>query len=452
MDQKIGPARDVAVLAGGVSSEREVSLASGQQMAAALAAAGHRVSMIDPARSELAEIRRGRFDVCVLALHGASGEDGTIQRALQRWNVPFSGSRALASARAMSKATAKIRFRLHGIPTPQAFLLPPGVPVELYREPLSRLGFPVVVKPEGEGSSIGVGTANSMDSLSECVARSRQCGGCVLVERQIIGREFTVSLLGRRPLPLLEIVGTPAVFDYDAKYVSGQTRYDFDYDLPDSAKHDLIATAVRAAEALDTSGLARVDLMLDESDRPWVLEINTLPGMTDHSLAPMAAQRIGMPMPALCDWIVRDALERSRYDRALDLALSAKDRLPQPTGRRAKSEYTPAQSPSLKHDSISWATDKCIDDSTAAERFARASGRANLELCARFSGEGRASANSISGEAFGLRAGQRLRTTRHDPIAADSAQSLGLPRKSPGFGQRRENLSPNPYPPTGTEP
>lgn len=316
MGRMPGPGRNVVVLAGGCSAERAVSLASGQQMAAALEEAGHRVWMLDPARSDLQPVRMGRFDACVLALHGGAGEDGTIQQRLERWGVPFSGSRAVASARAMRKSAAKALFRRWGLSTPDDLLLPPGMPVDAFRAPLSRLGFPMVVKPEGEGSSIGVGVARSMEQLRLRVAESRACGRWVLLEKQIVGREFTVSLLGRRPLPLLEIVGPGVLFDYQSKYSSRETQYRFDTRLPDAVNRRLSEIAVRAAEALGTTGLARVDLMLDEQHRPWVLEVNTLPGMTDHSLAPKAARRLGLSPAALCDWLVRDAIDQTELQRA----------------------------------------------------------------------------------------------------------------------------------------
>ena len=308
MDRMSARPLRVAVLAGGQSPERDVSLASGRRVAAALAAAGHEVTVVDPARSDLGQLDRADYDGCFIALHGGAGEDGRIQRRLARRRIPFTGSGPTASALAMSKSAAKRRFHRFGIPTPEHVVLDPSEPPEAMLARAATLGFPLVVKPDAQGSSLGVGIAASPDDLPARVRESSHYGGVVLAERRVFGRELTVSVLDRRPLPPLEIVCREPVFDYQSKYSSELIEYQFDTGLGPMKTKELQATAAAAAAALGTSGLVRVDLMVDSRLRVWVLEVNTVPGMTEHSLAPMAARQAGIAMPELCDWILRDGL------------------------------------------------------------------------------------------------------------------------------------------------
>ncbi len=318
----------VAVLAGGDSAERAVSLASGAGVVRALQQAGHAPEVIDPAGRDLDSVEWERFDGCFLALHGGAGEDGRVQNHLTRCGVAYTGSGPRASRLAMSKSAAKAVFRTAGVPTPDYVLLepkkgpglicakhPPGRSGKLNLVPFSarlvaRLGFPLVVKPDGQGSSLGVGIARSAAEFPDRVAQSGRVGSMVLAERLIEGREFTVALFQGSPLPLLEIVGREELFDYRSKYSSTLIEYHFQTGLPPILIEQLRETAARAASALGARGLVRVDLLLDTDNRPWVLELNTLPGMTDHSLAPKAARRAGIDMPRLCDQILRDGLNR----------------------------------------------------------------------------------------------------------------------------------------------
>jgi len=301
----------VAVLTGGDSAERDISLASGARVAAALEQAGHSVEMIDPAGCEMDTIDWDQFDACFLALHGGAGEDGRIQKWLEDRRIPYTGSNSSASRKAMSKAAAKKLMQQEDVPTaPFALVLEDDSPRQMAAK-VAGIGFPLVIKPDGEGSSFGLGVAQSEADLPLRVADSRRYGRLVLAEKLIAGREFTVTVLGRRALPLVEIVAPAGIFDYDSKYVSTTTELHFDTGLPPMKVKELQRTAVAAAVALGTSGLVRVDLILDEKQRPWVLEVNTLPGMTDHSIAPLAAARSGMDMAALCDWMLRDARRTS---------------------------------------------------------------------------------------------------------------------------------------------
>jgi len=298
----------VAVLAGGDSAEREVSLASGARVAEGLRAAGHRVRSIDPAQTDLAGVDWGLFDACFLALHGGAGEDGRVQEQLERRHVPYTGSGPAASRAAMSKSAAKAIFRQRGVPTPESVLLEQEDGPEQVLGKVAGLGFPLVIKPDAQGSSLGVAIVRDAGQLPGRVAESRRYDPRLIAERFIAGREFTVAVLGREPMPLLEIAGFSGIFDYRSKYTSTSIEYHFQTGLPPIKVEELQQTAVRAAAALGTAGLVRVDLMLDEHLRPWVLEVNTLPGMTGHSLAPLAAARAGMDLPALCDRLLRESL------------------------------------------------------------------------------------------------------------------------------------------------
>jgi D-alanine-D-alanine ligase len=299
----------VAVLAGGDSHERAVSLASGAQVVPALEAAGHRAELFDPAEIDLVDIPWSRFDVCFIALHGGAGEDGRIQQQLERLKVPYTGSGPVASHLAMSKSSAKERFFLSRVPTLAYLLFQANDPIEDVVAGVSHLGFPLVIKPDSQGSSLGVGFAESADELAQCVAESSRYDSYLLAERWIDGREFTMAVLGRRLLPRLEIATPRGLFDYNAKYHSGTTEYRFDTGLDFSTISRIEDAALGAATALGATGLVRVDVMLDRHQQPWVLEVNTSPGLTASSMAPKAAAEAGLSLDQLCDWMLLDALK-----------------------------------------------------------------------------------------------------------------------------------------------
>ena len=298
----------VAVLAGGDSAERNVSLASGAQVLAALRRVGHQAQSFDPVAVDLDDIAWSEFDACFIALHGGAGEDGRVQQRLERLGVPYTGSGPAASRLAMSKSASKERFFLAGVPTQPYVLLHESDPPADAARKAPCLGFPVVVKPDGQGSSLGLGFADSPGELARAFSAARHYDSFVLVEPWIDGREFTVAVLGRHALPLLEIATPRGLFDYQAKYSDDATQCRVDTGLAEPIAARLEQVAVAATAALGTTGLSRVDLMLDRADRPWVLEVNTVPGLTDHSLAPRAAAWAGLDLHALCDWMVRDCL------------------------------------------------------------------------------------------------------------------------------------------------
>jgi D-alanine-D-alanine ligase len=298
----------VAVLAGGDSAEREVSLRSGTSVAAALEAAGHAAELVDPAATPIDSVDWPRFDGAFIALHGGAGEDGRIQQQLETLGVPYTGSDPRASRLAMSKAQSKRQFIAAGVPTlPFAFIGEHEPLAEAARR-ARRLGYPVVVKPDAQGSSVGVGIAEGPEALCLALVEARAYGGQCILERLVRGREFTVAVLDDRPLPAIEIVTPEPVFSYDAKYASSLTEYRLEFALTEPLTEALVAAAVGAVRALGTAGLARVDLMLEADGRPWVLEVNTIPGMTVRSLAPLAAARAGIDMPQLCELLVQRSL------------------------------------------------------------------------------------------------------------------------------------------------
>ncbi|HEV2969159.1 MAG TPA: D-alanine--D-alanine ligase [Pirellulales bacterium] len=300
----------IVVLAGGDSSERQISIVSGWQVVSALETAGHEPAWVDPSETDLENVPWDRYDACFIALHGGAGEDGRIQRKLERFDVPYTGSDPAASWLAMSKSASKERFLAEGVPTPEYALVHVSDSSRNRAARAKEIGYPLVVKPDSQGSSLGVGIAGDPGQLGERLATSFAFDPFAIIERFIRGREFTVAVLDRRPLPVLEIVAADSIFSFDAKYSSPQTEYRFDSGLAPAIEAMLSRIAVQAAAALGTRGLVRVDLMLDEANRPWVLEVNTVPGLTGRSLAPQAAARAGITMPALCTWMIHDCLTR----------------------------------------------------------------------------------------------------------------------------------------------
>ena len=307
-DNKAGVHARVAVLSGGESAERAVSLRSGAAVAAALVAAGYQAVAIDPAETPLAQVDWLDFDAAFIALHGGVGEDGTVQAELDRLGVTYPGSAPEACRLAMSKSASKTRFAECHVPTPRWVSFRETDPPAAVRLEVAWLGYPVVVKPDGEGSSIGVHVVEDARQLHAAIAAAAAYDHLILAERLVCGREFTVAIVGRHPLPMIEITTPGGLFSYEAKYHSTETQYRFDFEIPAESHDALVTSAVSAARAVGTDGLVRVDLMLDEAGRPWVLEVNTSPGMTPRSLAPMAAARAGWEMPSLVDQLIRECL------------------------------------------------------------------------------------------------------------------------------------------------
>ncbi len=308
--------RRVAVIMGGVSAEREVSLRSGAAVAAALRELGYRVLEVDLGPSALEQLTalRSEVDAAFLALHGRLGEDGTVQGALELLGVPYTGSGVLASALAMDKRMSKRIFRSEGIPVAEDVTITAadvrGAGLMRVAEGIALdLGFPCMVKPAGEGSTLGSSRASNTEELEEALREALGYDEVVLVERYIRGRELTVGLLGEEPetLPVLEIVASKGVYDYECKYTKGMTEYLVPAPIPDKLAAELQRLAVKAHRALGCEGVSRVDFMVDGEGRAYCLEVNTLPGMTELSLVPKAAAAAGYSFKEMVERILRTA-------------------------------------------------------------------------------------------------------------------------------------------------
>ena len=288
--------KTIGVLMGGMSAERDVSLRTGAAIAAALTRRGYRVETIDVNRELAVEVRRRQIDVAWIALHGSPGEDGTVQGLLELQAVPYTGSGVLASALAIDKIATKKMLQAAGLPTPPFCSLTTETDCAL--EP------PLVVKPADAGSTIGISLVRCAADLAAAIMRARRYAQTILCERFIDGRELTAAVLLGRPLPLVEIEPAEGFYDYRAKYTAGATRYQVAPELPPDTTAHLQQLAVDACVALGCRGAARVDIMLDRSNTPFILEINTIPGMTETSLLPMAAQHAGIAFDDLVELIL----------------------------------------------------------------------------------------------------------------------------------------------------
>ena len=287
----------VAVLFGGTSSEREVSVDSGAAVLAALSGSGVDALGWDTAERPITGLTDAGVDRAWIALHGPGGEDGALQGALEWLGIPYTGSGVLASALAMDKVRSKHLFHSAGIPTPEYAVLRKPSHAALAADDL---GFPLIVKPSGQGSSVGMSKVFESKELAAAVSHAFEFGSEVLVERCIVGRELTVSVLQGQALPSIRIE-TPRVFyDYRAKYESDRTEYFCPGAESPEEEAELKALAVAAFTELGCSGWGRVDFMCGNGEAPSVLEVNTVPGMTSHSLVPMAAKEAGIDFPALC--------------------------------------------------------------------------------------------------------------------------------------------------------
>jgi D-alanine-D-alanine ligase len=287
----------VAVLLGGKSAEREVSLKSGGMVLAALRSKGVDAHAFDPGKHGLEELIAERFDRVFIALHGRYGEDGTLQGALELLGLPYTGSGVLASALAMDKWRTKLVWQACGVPTPHYELLNRNSDLDAVAH---RLGLPLMVKPANEGSSIGMSKVRASRDLAEAYALAANYDALVIAESFVDGVELTGAVLGETPLPLIRLETPHDFYDYDAKYKASDTRYIIPCGLPPDAERVIQDEVMRAFRTLGCSGWGRVDLMLDRSGKPYFLEVNTSPGMTDHSLVPMAARHAGVSFEDLC--------------------------------------------------------------------------------------------------------------------------------------------------------
>ena len=279
----------VAVLFGGKSAEREVSLKSGAGVLAALQRQGVDAHAFDPAERSLDELRA--FDRVFIMLHGRYGEDGTIQGALELMGIPYTGSGVMASAVGMDKWRTKLLWRAVGLPIPEFVMLDENSDFAAVER---QLGLPLFVKPACEGSSIGVSKVRQPGELQAAWREAAKHDSLVIAEQAILGGEYTVAILGEQVLPIIKIVPATDFYDYEAKYLRDDTQYLCPCGLPEAREMELRSQALEAFRALGCRGWGRVDFLMDDVGRAYLLEANTSPGMTDHSLVPMAARVAGI--------------------------------------------------------------------------------------------------------------------------------------------------------------
>ncbi len=296
----------VAVLMGGPSSEREVSFMSGNAVLKALREKGIDAHAFDPAQRDVFELKRDGFARVFIALHGRYGEDGTVQGALETLKIPYTGSGVMASALAMDKWRTKLVWQAMGIPTPRFRIATAATD---WMRVVAELGLPLIVKPAREGSTIGITKVATVDhdELAAAYREAAKHDELVLVEEFVTGVELTASILGRRALPLIRIEAPQGNYDYQAKYFSDETKYFCPCGLPAAQEEAIRVASLAAFEIVGCAGWGRLDLILRADGTYSFLEVNTSPGMTGHSLVPMAAKQAGIPFADLCLEILRGA-------------------------------------------------------------------------------------------------------------------------------------------------
>jgi D-alanine-D-alanine ligase len=309
----------VAVLMGGTSAERDVSLMSGEGVLQALQSQGANAHAFDPAKQDLVELKKQGFDRCFIALHGRHGEDGTVQGALELLGIPYTGSGVMASSIAMDKVMTKRIWLAEGLPTPRYVVLPANRQSrEDVRAVPDEIGLPLIVKPPHEGSSIGVSKVNGYSDMADAVALAAKYDHEVLCEEFIDGEEVTCPVLGHGAnavaLPVVRIAAPEGAYDYHNKYFTDVVKYHVPSGLPEAEEREIQRIVVEAYRTLNCRGWGRADLMIRKSDRkPYLLEMNTSPGMTSHSLVPKSAAANGMPYEQLClHLIAQAALDSTR--------------------------------------------------------------------------------------------------------------------------------------------
>lgn len=305
----------IAVLCGGRSAEREVSLRSGSQVAAALGACGHLAERVDLDPGCWERLRDGGFDCAFVALHGRLGEDGTVQGMLEVLGLPYTGSRVLASALCIDKTRVNRLLAADGMAVPDFEELQAQVQGDDAEDLVRRYGLPLVIKPVREGSTIGLTIARNVDEAASGLLLARRYDSRVIVQRFVVGTEITVGVLATpelQVLPTLEITYENETYDYDAKYTAGRSHHIIPARIPALAQEAAATAAGRAFQLLACEGMARIDFIVDGVGTPWLLEVNTIPGLTELSLLPDAARAAGIGFDELCERLVRHAVARHR--------------------------------------------------------------------------------------------------------------------------------------------
>lgn len=297
----------VAVVMGGDSAERDVSLHGGGAVLAALRARAVEAEAVDGPRELIGRVLDGEFDRVFNMLHGRGGEDGQLQGALQILDVPYTGSGVMASALTMDKVRTKRVWQSLELPTPD-FVLLIDEDLDQARGRVEHLGMPLIVKPVREGSTLGLTKLEDLDGLPDALTLARQYDHHIIAERYVDGPEYTAAVLQGEPLPLVGIEAQSELYDYEAKYHSEATKYLVPCGLEADTEHRMQAMCLAAFESVGATGWGRVDFMLDSRGDPWLLEVNTVPGMTNHSLVPMAAKAVGLDFETLCWRILETSL------------------------------------------------------------------------------------------------------------------------------------------------
>ena len=306
------------MLRGGKSAERDVSMRSGEQVAKALRGRGHDITLVDLDGNTWDVLRDGGFECVFNALHGRLGEDGTVQGMLELLGLPYTGSGVLASALCMDKSRAGKVMAGAGLHVPEfeELEVKEGVAADVVERLVSRFGLPLVIKPVREGSTIGLTIAGDEDAVASGLVLAARYDRRVLVQRFAAGTEITVGVLATpelQVLPTLEIVSENPVYDYDAKYTAGRSHHIIPARIPEAAREGASAAAARAFTELGCSGMARVDIIVDAAGIPWILEVNTVPGLTELSLLPDAARAAGVAFDELCIRLVEHAVGRHQH-------------------------------------------------------------------------------------------------------------------------------------------
>jgi D-alanine-D-alanine ligase len=304
----------VAVLMGGWSAERAISLKSGKAVLAALQQRGVNAHGIDVQRDTvLQQLEAGHFDRAFIILHGPGGEDGVIQGALEILGVPYTGSGVMASALAMDKLRSKRLLEGSNLPTPKYMLLDQETDLNYV---VAELGLPLMVKPALEGSSIGMSKVEDESQMQAAYQLAAQFAGAVFAEQWITGKEYTVAILGEEALPIIRLETPHKFYDYDAKYFANDTKYHCPCGLAAQEESQLQRLALSAFKAIGAQGWGRVDILCDQTGRPFIIELNTIPGMTDHSLVPMAARVRGIEFDELVYRILAQTLVTDKPNSA----------------------------------------------------------------------------------------------------------------------------------------
>ena len=298
----------IGVIMGGVSPEREISLKTGEAVFKALKASGYRASIIDAGKDIIKKLLKAKIDIAFIALHGGWGEDGGIQGLLEITGIPYTGSGVCASAVAMDKILSKEIFFYHKLPTPEFWVYTGNRQgIEKFIKTHS-IKFPVVVKPATGGSTIGISIVSSKKNLKNAISKALPFDRAILIEKYIEGRDLTVGILKNYSLPIVEMIPKSGFYDYRAKYKKGETKYICPAEIPSGVAKKIQDIAVKAYFALGCKGSPRIDFRMTPDNRPFILEANTIPGMTETSLLPMAASKAGIGFNRLVEIMLEESI------------------------------------------------------------------------------------------------------------------------------------------------